>query len=340
MVSSVANTVVANSEYDPMLHQTQPRRQPRQPQDTVYVFVFAHPDDESMFFLPTIRSLVDAGETVWFLCLTTGNFDGLGKVREKEMERAGALLGASRVIVRNDDEEDTAGVDSSGMGAFLDHPTRRYDKAIVARAIRESLSMEMAKTNSNRNADDDCGTDTNALNPRRAIEQEKFEHYHKRFVLVTFDAKGVSGHVNHTDVYLGVVHLMEEEQNNAGRKMIEGGPTPNTTIRSKDSTRKPAINDAFFSEAWYLESEPNIVFKYVPVVSWLLLLVSVVFSQRLTSTSSVGFSTRVFRMHDPRLNWAAMATHHSQFVWYRRLFVVFSCYTYYNKLVCKKQPAR
>jgi hypothetical protein len=34
----------------------------------------------------------------------------------------------------------------------------------------------------------------------------------------------------------------------------------------------------------------------------------------------------------PSLNWKAMVVHRSQFVWYRRLFVVFSCYTYINLL--------
>jgi N-acetylglucosaminylphosphatidylinositol deacetylase len=39
-----------------------------------------------------------------------------------------------------------------------------------------------------------------------------------------------------------------------------------------------------------------------------------------------------YRMLQPSLNWKAMAAHHSQFVWYRRLFVVFSIYTYVNRL--------
>lgn len=30
--------------------------------------------------------------------------------------------------------------------------------------------------------------------------------------------------------------------------------------------------------------------------------------------------------------WQAMAIHHSQFVWYRKLFVIFSRYAYMNTL--------
>lgn len=228
--------------------------------DPTYVVVFAHPDDESMFFLPTIRWLVDRRQEVWFLSLTTGNYDGLGSVREKELERAGTLLGASKVIVRNDN-------------AFLDHPTKRYDKTIVATAIRESLS--------------------------------KYSTEQRSFVIITFDETGVSGHVNHTDIYHGVVHLMGEPQDNALQ----------------------------LNEAWYLESERNMLAKYIPVVSWILLLLSRLWASKFfKSTATSNDATRIFRMHDPFLNWRAMATHRSQFVWYRRLFVVFSCYTYYNKL--------
>ena len=38
------------------------------------------------------------------------------------------------------------------------------------------------------------------------------------------------------------------------------------------------------------------------------------------------------RIMEPRLVWNAMAAHHSQFVWYRRLSVLFSRYTYINDL--------
>jgi len=271
-------------------------------QNQVFVLVFAHPDDESMFFLPTIRWLIDAKETVWFLCLTTGNYDGLGKIREKEMEEAGKLLGVSKVIVRNDHGSNAAAHDTP----MVDHPSQRFDKTVVANTIRESL------LNNNNGGSN------------------------QRFVLITFDAKGVSGHVNHTDVYRGVVHLMEDQE----RQRKE----------SKKSRNSNDNCDACFSEAWYLESEPNLLVKYVPLISWILLLATWLVSPKLRSTltlatnsnndTTIHHTTRIFRMHDPSLNWAAMATHQSQFVWYRRLFVVFSCYTYYNKLLCKKVPNR
>ena len=76
----------------------------------------AHPDDEAMFFAPTILALnsngrsnqVDAsGQTVlsqpdqatpnlFSLCLSTGNADGLGAIRSEELSQSLDILGVGR----------------------------------------------------------------------------------------------------------------------------------------------------------------------------------------------------------------------------------------------------
>jgi N-acetylglucosaminylphosphatidylinositol deacetylase len=68
------------------------------------LLVFAHPDDESMFFAPALASLAASGSVLHFLCLSTGNFDGLGAVRRKELLAAAAVLGVApeRVAVLDD----------------------------------------------------------------------------------------------------------------------------------------------------------------------------------------------------------------------------------------------
>ena len=54
--------------------------------DTAAVLlVTAHPDDECMFFTPAILGLQAAGVAVHVLCLSTGNFDGLGATRALEL---------------------------------------------------------------------------------------------------------------------------------------------------------------------------------------------------------------------------------------------------------------
>lgn len=51
------------------------------------LFVLAHPDDECMFFTPTIRSLKQSCN-LYILVLCNGGYDGLGKERTVEMARA------------------------------------------------------------------------------------------------------------------------------------------------------------------------------------------------------------------------------------------------------------
>lgn len=56
------------------------------------LIIIAHPDDEAMFFLPTINFLIKNNFKIRLLCLTNGNYYGLGKTREKEFEKVCKLL--------------------------------------------------------------------------------------------------------------------------------------------------------------------------------------------------------------------------------------------------------
>ncbi len=64
--------------------------------------VFAHPDDETMFFLPLIVAARRLGVKVRLLCLTNGDYDGLGKVRSKEFERVVASLNVESADIMDD----------------------------------------------------------------------------------------------------------------------------------------------------------------------------------------------------------------------------------------------
>eukprot|EP00746_Dinoflagellata_sp_MGD_P025770 gnl/MRDRNA2_/MRDRNA2_16070_c0_seq2.p1 gnl/MRDRNA2_/MRDRNA2_16070_c0~~gnl/MRDRNA2_/MRDRNA2_16070_c0_seq2.p1 ORF type:complete len:273 (+),score=45.65 gnl/MRDRNA2_/MRDRNA2_16070_c0_seq2:47-820(+) len=50
--------------------------------------IVAHPDDEAMFFTPTLCTLRSQGTRLHVLCLSTGDADGLGHLRRVEMERS------------------------------------------------------------------------------------------------------------------------------------------------------------------------------------------------------------------------------------------------------------
>merc|ERR1712045_216505 len=75
--------------------------------DKNILYVIAHPDDESMFFIPSILSLRKRNK-IFMLCLSNGNYEGLGKVRTKELEKACRYLkfNDSPVVIDDPDLQD------------------------------------------------------------------------------------------------------------------------------------------------------------------------------------------------------------------------------------------
>lgn len=67
-----------------------------------FLVVFAHPDDETMFFLPLLVLARRLNVKYRFLCLTTGDYDGLGSRRVKEFEKVGKHLQAVSADIVDD----------------------------------------------------------------------------------------------------------------------------------------------------------------------------------------------------------------------------------------------
>jgi LmbE family N-acetylglucosaminyl deacetylase len=65
------------------------------------LYVIAHPDDEAMFFVPSIMEL-RKHNNLFLLCLSTGNSEGLGKIREKELHESAKYLGFTSCHVVDD----------------------------------------------------------------------------------------------------------------------------------------------------------------------------------------------------------------------------------------------
>ncbi|OCF31873.1 hypothetical protein I317_02948 [Kwoniella heveanensis CBS 569] len=88
------------------------------------LLVTAHPDDEVMFFSPTILALVSQGWEVSGLCLSSGNSSGLGDIRTKELVRSYKALGVApnHVIVIEARE-------------FEDSMTAQWDPELIAASI-------------------------------------------------------------------------------------------------------------------------------------------------------------------------------------------------------------
>lgn len=111
-------------------------------------------------------------------------------------------------------------------------------------------------------------------------------------MIITFDKYGVSGHCNHRDVHYGVCRLLHDKS----RRDIE---------------------------VWELVST-NILRKYSgPIDVWL--------SMSWVMLPSNGTMQCLVNEHSRR-SFIAMAQHKSQWVWFRKLFVILSSYTYMNTL--------
>lgn len=212
-----------------------------------------------MFMIPTICSLIpenkkhNGSSKTLLLCLSNGNYDGLGKTREIELNRVGGILGFDNVVVVNHKD-------------LQDSPSDRWSPDVVARVLEQHLPP------------------TNA-----SVE------------IYTFDQGGVSGHMNHIDTHLGVKRY----------------------LRGRSGAK-----------AFQLQTVTNPFEKYIPVLHWLILLFSLMGLMTTTTTTTNATSSVItYRLYRPWVNWKCMAAHASQFVWYRRLFVVFSCYTYENRWV-------
>lgn len=148
---------------------------------------------------------------------------------------------------------------------------------------------------------------------------------------------GVSSHPNHIDVCKGVRYMA-----------------------SRDTSRKIHNNVNVSVCVWELSSITNPLKKYCPFVEWIPMLVGCIWgviysflelnvidgsceddgcdshSKRLRYIEVPSFDARSTtwncRMFRPLLIWRAMAAHHSQFVWYRRLSILLSRFSYHNLL--------
>ncbi|KAK4239603.1 putative deacetylase LmbE-like domain-containing protein [Achaetomium macrosporum] len=134
--------------------------------------LIAHPDDEAMFFAPTVMALArpETGNHVKILCLSSGNADGLGETRKRELAKSGLILGLRKA-------DDVFVVDKP---EFPDSMTTTWDTANISSLLCSAFAPNLARS---RNTD---------TAPTASID-----------VLITFDAGGVSGHPNHISLYHG-----------------------------------------------------------------------------------------------------------------------------------------
>ena len=101
--------------------------------DSNVVIVTAHPDDETMFFGPTIismmrRSLTNKPNKIFLLCLSNGNYYGIGEQRTKELEQCCRVLGVEKVVVIDDNR-------------LEDKPNEWWDESVVSHHIMDFVDQ-------------------------------------------------------------------------------------------------------------------------------------------------------------------------------------------------------
>ena len=90
------------------------------------LLIIAHPDDEIMFWTPTIKSLISNKIPMKILCLSNGNYDGLGPLREKEFDNLSRLLNFP----------DNQIID---IPELQDNIKKKWDPSVVSEQIEEFL---------------------------------------------------------------------------------------------------------------------------------------------------------------------------------------------------------
>ncbi|XP_074746499.1 N-acetylglucosaminyl-phosphatidylinositol de-N-acetylase isoform X2 [Strix uralensis] len=92
------------------------------------LLVTAHPDDEAMFFAPTVLGLGRAGARAAVLCCSAGNYYNQGEIRKKELEQSCFLLGIPASDVRVIDHRD-----------LPDNPAVEWDTQLLAAFVLKHI---------------------------------------------------------------------------------------------------------------------------------------------------------------------------------------------------------
>lgn len=278
------------------------------------LLVTAHPDDECMFFGPAIQNAHAQGAKVVLLCLSRGGKGGSAAVRERELGASARRLGLARARV-------------------LEHPALQdgdadgWDPKLVAAVV--------------------CLV-AGAWEPSDVL---------------TFDAGGVSGHRDHLACAAGVrlwaaapdsavrdgaAMAIAREAWETGLELVEPGPD----VSTDDTTLpRPRLWTLCTRSLKYVGAAPlwaedtlrasrrlqtpsgpiGRVFGIVLALGGAAASAVALVLLRLARRSGCRSVVRV-RSCCPEAVRQAMRAHASQLVWYRRAWLLLSCYVYFNDL--------
>uniref|UniRef100_A0A8C2V8V7 N-acetylglucosaminylphosphatidylinositol deacetylase n=1 Tax=Chinchilla lanigera TaxID=34839 RepID=A0A8C2V8V7_CHILA len=94
------------------------------------LLVIAHPDDEAMFFAPTVIGLGRLQHQLSLLCFSAGNYYNQGEIRKKELLQSCDVLGIPHSCVTIIDTRD-----------FPDDPGVQWDTEHVASVLLQHIEV-------------------------------------------------------------------------------------------------------------------------------------------------------------------------------------------------------
>ncbi|XP_077826585.1 N-acetylglucosaminyl-phosphatidylinositol de-N-acetylase isoform X3 [Macaca mulatta] len=166
------------------------------------LLAIAHPDDEAMFFAPTVLGLARLRHWVYLLCFSAGNYYNQGETRKKELLQSCDVLGiplSSVMIIDNR---------ISGPGAVADACNPNTLGGQGGWITRSGVRDQPGQHGETPDFPDDPGVQWDTEHVASVLLQ----HIEVNGInlVVTFDAGGVSGHSNHIALYAAVRALHSE----------------------------------------------------------------------------------------------------------------------------------
>jgi len=177
------------------------------------ILLIAHPDDESMFFNPTLQALTHPSlqNHLKILCMSTGNADGIGETRRLELEKAAVHLGLRRredVFVL-DDERFKDGMDEDWKpedivrvlaSAFAPHLNGNSPQPSSTSMPTGPKDEDRRKSKSKPTSSSKISSTATAPSAPAASQTGPIASID---VLITFDSHGISSHPNHIALFHG-----------------------------------------------------------------------------------------------------------------------------------------
>ncbi|KAK6385023.1 N-acetylglucosaminyl-phosphatidylinositol de-N-acetylase [Exophiala oligosperma] len=194
------------------------------------ILLIAHPDDESMFFNPTLQALTHPSlqNHLKILCMSTGNADGIGETRRLELEKAAVQLGLRRRedVYVLDDERFKDGMDQVWQpedivrvlaSAFAPHLNNSKSQAAApstsstpSKEKEKDKDKRRSKSSSKTNPKSTSVSTSTSVSPGAAAASNvPAGPLASIDVLITFDERGISSHPNHIALFHGATLFLQ-----------------------------------------------------------------------------------------------------------------------------------